>query len=575
MGRPGPSTPTRRRHWRSVASCGVLVFTMLVGAGAGASVQHAPPSVPFEVFVHPAHGGAWSAHVAVGAKDLQGAAAPSVTSSKNGELAIVQRTLAGHVEVSEGTLFGHFTSVDLASSVAAPTAVGRAAVWMGSHGQTAVWYRTSAGHLEVASQAVQGGAWRTADVTALTGGARLSSDPTVPVGASFPGVGYAVTSKGAVASFRPAGAGGAWVQSDPANGLSFPQLVGAVSVFRAPGMPPATVLLGTTSYGDVLELSNELAGPLDAVGPWHAMDLTQLGAPGTAGPVVAAGGSVPDATYRTWSGDVIALRLTSGLDGGFSTSDLTVRTELAVVPGAIPSIVAGPQGPEVAARTMTGDLTLTPVVGGPIASDVSFQPATAQLVGSDVGSTTIAGAEALVAASAGPIASTPLRRRIILRATSYDQQHGFFETDPNGSYCNPFTAAYGRGSTSGCRHGYAAEEWCSDFAQYVWQTSGIQTNGITGWAATFVQWGAAHHHVQFGTHFTAQPGDAIVWGTRSPLYGTHVAIIVGVKGRSIDVVGGDSWGNLPGYGIGVWRTGPFAGGSSSVNGYPVLGVVSP
>lgn len=531
--------------------------------------------MPYEVFVHPAHGGAWSAHVAVGTTDLQGAAAPSVTSSKNGELVIVQRTLSGHVEVAEGTLFGHFTSVDLTSSVAAPLAVGRATVWAGSHGQTAVWYRTSSGHLEVVSQAVQGGAWTTTDVTALTGGELLGGDPTVPAGGSDPGVGYAVTAMGGLASFRPAGASGAWVQSDLTNGLSFPQLVGPVSVFRAPGMPPATVLLGTTSYGDVLELSNELAGPLDAVGPWHASDLTQLGAPGTSGPVVAVGGSVPDATYRTWSGDVVALRLTSGLTGGFSTSDLTVRTELEVDANAIPSIVVGPHGPEVAARTMTGDLTMTPVEGGPIASDVSFQPATAQLIGSDVGSTTVSGAVALVAASAGPIASTPLRRRIILRATSYDQQHRFFETDPNGSYCNPFTAAYGRGSTSGCRHGYSAEEWCSDFAQYVWQTSGIQTDGITGWAASFVQWGAAHHRVQFGTHFTAQPGDAIVWGTRSPLYGTHVAIIVGVKGHSIDVVGGDSWGNLPGYGIGVWRTGPFPGASSSVSGYRVLGVVSP
>src|ERR1019366_10328734 len=158
---------------------------------------------------------------------------------------------------------------------------------------------------------------------------------------------------------------------------------------------------------------------------------------------------------------------------------------------------------------------------------VSYQPATAQLVGSDIGSTNVAGNVALVAASAGPIAPTPLLRRIVLKAASYDQQHRFFETDPHGSYCNPFTAAYGRGSTSGCRAGYSAEEWCSDFAQYVWQTSGIQTNGITAWAATFVEWGAAHHHVQFGTHFTARPGDAIVWGTRSPLYGTHVAIIVG------------------------------------------------
>ena len=554
----------------------MLLLTTLAGSGAsGAVTPHGAPPVPFEVFVHPTHGGAWSAHAAVGALDRAGPVAPSVASSRNGEIVIVQRTLTGGVEVSEGTLFGHFTSADLTSSFDAPDAVGRPAVWVGTGGQIAVWYRTTSGHLEVASQATRGRAWTGADVTALTGSEILGGDPSVLSGGTFPGVGYAVTASGGLASFGTTGAGESWVAADPTNGLSFPQLAGPVSVFRAPGLPQATVILGTTTYGDVLELSDELAGPLNAIGPWHASDLTQLGAPGTPGPLVAAGGSVPDATYRAWSGDVIALRLSSGLDGGFTTSDLTSRTELQVDSTAVPTLVMGPQGLEVAARTMTGDLTVTPVVGGPIASDVSFQPATEQLVGSDVGSTTVAGAVALVAASAGPIASTPLRRRIVLKAASYDQQHQFFETDPNGSYCNPFSAAYGRGSTSGCRRGYSAEEWCSDFAQYAWQTSGVHTNGITGWAASFVVWGAAHHRVQFGTHFTAQPGDAIVWGTRSPLYGTHVAIIVGVKGPYIDVDGGDSWGNLPGYGIGVWRTGPFLGASSSVNGYPVLGVVTP
>ena len=550
---------------------------MLAGAGASAaSVHHGAPPVPFELFVHPAHGGAWSAHAAVGAIDRQGGAvAPTVGSSSGGELVIAQRTSAGDVVVSEGTLFGRFTSVDLATSIGTPSGVGRPSLWVGRGGHLAVWYRTGSGHLVVASQTVREGAWTAQDVTALTGGSPIGGDVTVRPGGGFPGVGYAVTNSGGVTSFSATGTGGAWVQSDPTNGVSIPGLEGSVGVWHAPGMPQATVIVGTTSNGDVVELSNELAGPLDAVGPWRLSDLTKLGAPGVEGFWGVAGGSAPDATYRSWSGDIVSLRLTSGLDGGFTTSDLTVRTELAVDSSAIPSIVVGPQGPSVAARTMTGDLTLTPVVGAPIASDVSFQPGTAQLVGSNVGATTVAGADVLVAASAGPIAPTPLARRIILKAASYDQQHRFFRTTPNGSYCNPFTAAYGRGSTSGCPRGYSAEEWCSDFAQYVWQSAGVQTNGITAGAASFIVWGAAHHRVQLGTRFTPQPGDAIVWGTRSPLYGTHVAVIVGVQGPYIDVVAGDSWGGLPGYGIGVWRTGPFRGSPSSVNGYPVLGVVTP
>jgi hypothetical protein len=572
-----PAAPHHaRRRWRRTAVGATLLATTLAGAGASGAVSHLSASrTPLEVFVHPLHGGAWSAHAAAGAWDLNGATAPTVASSRDGELVVAQRTLTGDVEVSQGTLFGHFTSVDLTTSVGAPAAAGRPAIWVGTGGQIAVWYRSSAGHLEVASQTSAGGAWTDVDVTAVTGGTLLRGDPAVLPGSTAPGAGYAVTATGGLLSFRTTSAGRTWMASDPTDGMWFPQLTGRVSGFRAPGMPAATVLVGTTSYGDVVELSNELAGPLPAVGPWHFSDLTQLGAPAAIGPLMALGGSVPDATYRTWSGDVIALWLTSGLDGGFSTSDLSVRTELQVDPSAAPAVVLGPKGPEVAARTLTGDLTVTPIADGSIASDVSFQPATAQLVASDVGSTTVSGAVALVAASGGPIATTPLRRQIVLRAASYDQQHKFFETDPNGSYCNPFTAAFGRGSTAGCRPGWSAEEWCSDFAQYVWQVSGVHTNGITGWAASFVIWGAAHHRVQLGTHFTPEPGDAIVWGTRSPLYGTHVAIIVGVKGAYIDVDGGDSWGNLPGYGIGVWRTGPFRGAPSSVNGYPVLGVVTP
>ena len=70
-------------------------------------------------------------------------------------------------------------------------------------------------------------------------------------------------------------------------------------------------------------------------------------------------------------------------------------------------------------------------------------------------------------------------------------------------------------------------------------------------------------------------GDAIVWGTGNPLYGTHVAIIVSVLGPYIDVVSGNSGGDFPNYGVGVWRWGPFLGASSTVNGYHVLGVVRP
>ena len=236
-----PAAPHHaRRRWRRTAVGATLLATTLAGAGASGAVSQLSASrTPLEVFVHPLHGGAWSAHTAAGAWDMDGAAAPTVASSRDGELEVAQRTLTGDVEVSQGTLFGHFISVDLTTSIGAPAAAGRPAIWVGTGGQIAVWYRSSAGHLEVASQASAGGAWTDVDVTAMTGGTLLRGDPAVLPGGTAPGAGYAVTATGGLLSFRTTSAGGTWMASDPTDGMSFPQLTGPVSAFRAPGMPAA------------------------------------------------------------------------------------------------------------------------------------------------------------------------------------------------------------------------------------------------------------------------------------------------------------------------------------------------
>jgi hypothetical protein len=276
----------------------------------------------------------------------------------------------------------------------------------------------------------------------------------------------------------------------------------------------------------------------------------------------------------TW-GRLIVVTLASGLPDGFSTTDLSTTADAAPAHGASPTIVDSPQGPAVAVRMSSGDVVAFPIRKPGASSDLSFQPGTAELVASDVAAAVAGHTEVLVGVDAGRIAPTALQRRIVLTASSFDQQHRGLQETPSESECNPFSAAFGRGSTWGCRPGTSAEPWCSDFAQWVWRRAGVGTGGITGWAATFATWGAAHHRAQFGRHFHAEVGDAIVWGTRSPLYGTHVGIIVSVVGDQIDVVSGNAGGDLPGYGEGVWRSGLFVGGTSTVNGYPVLAVVRP
>jgi hypothetical protein len=505
--------------------------------------------------------------------------APSVAASKAGLVLVAQRSAAGDVTASEGSLLGAFSSVDLASTLGAPPAGGRPAAWVGPTGAASVWYRSALGDLVVASQAVRGGPWAVTDVTTATAGAQLAGDPTLAATGASTVAGYAVTVLGTIARFTPPTATTGWSESDLIGGLTIaPALAGSLAVLRAPDLPQATVLLASSQSGDLVELSDELAGPPAGVGPWTEADLTALGAPPVTGPISAIGGASPDATYATPSGDVVAFTLTSGLTsapGGFTTIDLTRTSDLEGAAHAAPIAVDGPDGPSVLERAMTGDLLLASLATATSVADLSFEPHTAELVASDAGAAHVGGAVALVAADAGPIAPTPLERRIALAATAFDQQHRGFQTTPPGSDCNPFTASFGRGSSSGCPPGSASEEWCSDFAQYIWRSAGVPTAGITGWAATFVTWGAAHHRVQWGTRFRARVGDAIVWGQRSPLYGQHGAIIVSVLGKYLDVVSGNSGGDFPGFGVGVWRWGPFVGATSTVYGYKVLGVVQP
>jgi len=562
------------RTGRAVSVAALALAAVALPAVAGASARGgagAPGTL--ELFVHPRGGGAWSSRALTGVP--AGVGAPSVVASRGGALAVAERLASGDVLVAQGRLAGPFTTTDLTVATGAPPAVGGPVASVASDGTVSVWYRTSLDHLEVVTQVTPRGGFVAADVTQATGTAPLLGDPSV---ATLHGAqtGYAVTMPGTVTAFTPPAEGAPWGARDPTGGLSYPPLAGGVAVFAAPGLPAATVLLGIEPTGDLLELTDGAAGRPPTVGAWTATDLTAIGVPAPLGPLESAGGTLPDAAYRTWGGDVVALTLTAAIPGAVSFEDLTRVSDLVGARGALPAVLDAPGGPAVGERTMTGDLQLATIRTPTVVHDVSFEPHTEELIAGDVGATTVgAGAMVLVAEDGGAIAPTRLERRIAMIAASFDQQHRGFQDLPAGSYCNPFTASFGRGWRSGCRRGYAAEEWCSDFAQFVWRAAGIDTAGITGWSATFVTWGEKHHRVRFGPNAPARVGDAIVWGQRAPLYGQHVGIVVSVEGRYLDVVSGDSGGDFPRYGIGVWRWGAFEEATSSVLGYRVLAVVQP
>ena len=123
-----------------------------------------------------------------------------------------------------------------------------------------------------------------------------------------------------------------------------------------------------------------------------------------------------------------------------------------------------------------------------------------------------------------------------------------YRTDPPSSYCNKFTAHFGAG-TADCPPGNRAEEWCADFAAWVWQRAGAEvTYGygageLNGASISFYRWAVARHRWHpASSSYVPRPGDVAVYGL-DVTAGTaqHVAVVVGYRpgARGPDVVNGD------------------------------------
>jgi hypothetical protein len=170
-------------------------------------------------------------------------------------------------------------------------------------------------------------------------------------------------------------------------------------------------------------------------------------------------------------------------------------------------------------------------------------------------------------------ALSPLRSRIVAVA---EGQLGY-QTDPPNSYCNKFSAYWQSGTT--CGNGLMSEEWCADFAAWVWQKAGAVVsyqyiNGdLNSSAASFYQWGVAHgtwHPV--GSRYVPQPGDVAVYGLdTATLAAQHVAVVTGYSSgeRGPDVVNGD--GDRTGFSVVETGTDQYradiSGSAATLSGY--------
>jgi hypothetical protein len=172
---------------------------------------------------------------------------------------------------------------------------------------------------------------------------------------------------------------------------------------------------------------------------------------------------------------------------------------------------------------------------------------------------------------------TPLRARIVAVA----QGQVGYQTDPSDTYCNKFSA-YWYAGVDDCGNDNLDEEWCADFAAWVWQQAGAEVQYklspgyLNGNSASFYVWGTDHgtwHPV--GSGYTPQPGDVAVYGLdTSAVTAVHVAIVTAATGdnRAPDVINGD--GDKTGYSVvEVGDNQGFA--DAKQKGSPLSGYVSP
>jgi hypothetical protein len=136
------------------------------------------------------------------------------------------------------------------------------------------------------------------------------------------------------------------------------------------------------------------------------------------------------------------------------------------------------------------------------------------------------------------------RQRIVDIAQS---QVGY-RTAPPTSYCNRYSAYWGAGADD-CGNANRDEQWCADFAAWVWEKAGAQVDygyargDLNAASSSFYDWGIAHgtwHPV--GSGYVAQPGDVAVYGLdTSGTAAQHVAIVFSVDPGAAgpNVVNGD------------------------------------
>ena len=136
-----------------------------------------------------------------------------------------------------------------------------------------------------------------------------------------------------------------------------------------------------------------------------------------------------------------------------------------------------------------------------------------------------------------------LRSRIASVASAEYQNPAHRTENPAGSNCNYYSTALNAGS-SGCANGWRKEEWCADFARWVWGQAGAVTDKLSPGAISFESYGSAHGTWHSGASLSGiQVGDVIGWHFGGSTSDDHVSVVISVASNgSVNTLDGN-WSN--------------------------------
>jgi len=173
---------------------------------------------------------------------------------------------------------------------------------------------------------------------------------------------------------------------------------------------------------------------------------------------------------------------------------------------------------------------------------------------------------------------SPLRGRIVRIA---EGEVGY-RTDPANTYCNKYSAYWVSGAND-CGNSNLDEQWCADFAAWVWQHAGAtvvyayEHGDLNASSASFYEWGVARgtwHSV--GSGYSPEPGDVAIYGLdTATLVAQHAAVVVAVTpgSRGPDAVNGD--GDRTGFSVVEVATDEYRADISPTKAAPLSGYVAP